>query len=33
MNKIALDKDTIIRRINGIQEEIKELEKLSKIPF
>lgn len=33
VNKIALDKDTILKRINGIQEEIKELNKLAKIPF
>lgn len=33
MNKIALDKETILKRINGIQEEIKELEKLALIPF
>lgn len=33
MIKLALDKDTIIKRINGIQSEIGELEKLAKIPF
>ena len=33
MTKLILDKDTILKRINGIQAEIKELEKLTKIPF
>ena len=32
MNK-PLEKDTILKRINGIQLEIAELEKLGKIPF
>jgi len=27
MIKLVLDKDTILKRINGIQNEIKELEK------
>lgn len=33
MTKLALDKDTIIKRINGIQNEISELEKLAKMSF
>jgi len=33
MNKIPLDKETILKRINGIQGEISELEKIAKIPF
>jgi len=33
MTKLALDKDTILKRINGIQAEIKELEKIAEIPF
>ena len=33
MTKLTLDKDTILKRINGIQGEISELEKLAKIPF
>ena len=33
MTTLALDKDTIIKRINGIQGEVGELEKISKIPF
>lgn len=33
MVKLFLDKETILKRINGIQEEIKELEKLAKLPF
>lgn len=33
MTKLPLDKDTILKRINGIQAEISELEKLAKLPF
>lgn len=33
MTKLVLDKDTVLKRINGIQAEIKELEKLAEIPF
>lgn len=33
MVKLALDRDTILKRINGIQNEVRELEKISKIPF
>lgn len=33
MVKLALDRDTILKRINGIQNEVNELEKISKIPF
>lgn len=33
MVKLFLDKETILKRINGIQEEIRELEKLAKLPF
>lgn len=33
MTKLPLDKDTILKRINGIQAEISELEKLAKTPF
>lgn len=33
MTKLPLDKDTILKRINGIQNEISELEKLAKISF
>ncbi len=30
---IKLDNDTVLRRVNGIQQEIAELEKLALIPF
>lgn len=33
MVKLTLDRDTILKRINGIQNEVNELEKISKIPF
>ena len=33
MNKIPIDKETILKRINGIQGEISELEKIAKIQF
>jgi uncharacterized protein YutE (UPF0331/DUF86 family) len=33
MVRLTLDRDTILKRINGIQNEFGELEKLSKIPF
>ena len=33
MTKLPLDKDTILKRINGIQNEISELEKLAKTSF
>ncbi|MBI3599088.1 MAG: DUF86 domain-containing protein [Nitrospinae bacterium] len=33
MVRLTLDKDTILKRINGIQNEIGEMEKLSRIPF
>ncbi len=33
MVRLTLDRDTILKRINGIQNEMKEMEKMSKIPF
>lgn len=33
MTKLLLDKETILKRINGIQEEMRELENLAKLPF
>ena len=33
MTKLLLDKETMLKRINGIQEEIRELENLAKFPF
>ena len=33
MVRLTLDRDTILKRINGIQNEVNELEKISKIPF
>lgn len=33
MTKIALEKDVILKRVNGIQAELKELQELSKTPF
>jgi uncharacterized protein YutE (UPF0331/DUF86 family) len=33
MNKLVLDIETVLKRVNGIQGELKELEQLGKIPF
>lgn len=33
MTKLLLDKETILKRVNGIQEEMRELENLAKLPF
>lgn len=33
MTKLLLDKETILKRVSGIQEEIRELENLAELPF
>lgn len=33
MTKLLLDKETILKRINGIQEEMREMESLAKLSF
>lgn len=33
MKNLPLDKDTILKRINGIQSEVEELRKLGELPF
>lgn len=33
MKKLAVEKDVVIKRVNGIRQEVSELQKLAKVPF